>query len=190
MTQDGERHEIEGVWDLLIAHPPCTYLTISGNAWYDMNKFCTKAGARWLDRVDGIRFFMEFVVCNAKHIAIENPVGIMSSVYRKPDQIIQPYEYGHPFTKQTCLWLKNLPRLHPTKMLERPEEGWENQCFTPDGRYGGFNSKFSTQKERSKTFSGVAMAMAEQWDGDRLENWTDEEEQEAQMNIFEFMETQ
>ena len=105
---------------------------------------------------------MNFVVCNADKIAIENPVGIMSNVYRKPDQIIQPFEYGHPYTKQTCLWLKNLPNLVPTDILEKPETGWVNQSFTPDGRYGGFKS-FNGSKERSKTFEGIAKAMAEQW---------------------------
>lgn len=162
ITQDGTRHEIEGVWDLIIAHPPCTYLTVSGNAWFNMDKYCTKAKARWIDRVDGIRFFMDFVVCNADKVAIENPIGVMSNVYRKPDQIIQPFEYGHPYTKQTCLWLKNLPPLKATNVLEKPEEGWVNQSFTPDGRYGGFK-KFNGSKERSKTFPGIAKAMAEQW---------------------------
>lgn len=162
MTQDGKRHEIDGTWDLIIAHPPCTYLTVSGNSWFNIEKYCTKAKARWMDRIDGIRFFMEFVVCNAKRVAIENPVGVMSSVYRKPDQIIQPFEYGHPYTKQTCLWLKNLPLLQPTNILEKPADGWVNQCFTPDGRYGGFKN-FNGSKERSKTFPGMAKAMAEQW---------------------------
>lgn len=162
ITQDGQTHSIDGPWDLIIAHPPCTYLTVSGNAWFNTDKYVTKAKARWIDRVDGIRFFMDFVVCNAKRIAIENPVGIMSNVYRKPDQIIQPFEYGHPYTKQTCLWLKNLPKLVPTDILEKPDTGWVNQCFTPDGRYGGFKA-FNGSKERSKTFQGIAKAMAEQW---------------------------
>ena len=162
LTQDGERHSIEGTWDLIIAHPPCTYLTVSGNSWFNLDKWCTKAAARWKDRVSGIDFFMDFVVCNAKKVAIENPIGVMSNVYRKPDQIIQPYEYGHPYTKQTCLWLKGLPLLHPTEILEKPETGWVNQCFTPDGRYGGFKN-FNGSKERSKTFPGIARAMADQW---------------------------
>ena len=162
ITQDGQTHSIDGPWDLIIAHPPCTYLTVSGNAWFNTDKYVTKAKARWIDRVDGIRFFMDFVVCNAKRIAIENPIGIMSNVYRKPDQIIQPFEYGHPYTKQTCLWLKNLPKLVPTDILEKPDTGWVNQCFTPDGRYGGFKA-FNGSKERSKTFQGIAKAMAEQW---------------------------
>lgn len=162
ITQNGDHHVIDGPWDLLIAHPPCTYLTVSGNAWFNMDKYCTKAKARWIDRVDGIKFFMDFVVCNAKKIAIENPIGIMSNVYRKPDQIIQPFEFGHPYTKQTCLWLKGLPVLIPTNILEKPKEGWVNQSFTPDGRYGGFKN-FSGSKERSKTFPGIAKAMADQW---------------------------
>ena len=162
LTQDGNKHKIDGPWDLIIAHPPCTYLTVSGNRWFNMGEYYTKAAARWMDRVEGIRFFMSFVCCNAKKIAIENPIGIMSNVYRKPDQIIQPYEYGHPYTKQTCLWLKGLPNLMPTNRLEKPETGWVNQCFTPDGRYGGFKN-FNSPKERSKTFEGIAKAMASQW---------------------------
>lgn len=81
VTQDGKHHNISDTWDLLIAHPPCTFLTISGNSWFNTEKYVTKAKARYLDRVEGIRFFMEFVMCNAKKIAIENPIGIMSSVY-------------------------------------------------------------------------------------------------------------
>ena len=162
LTQDGNKHKIDGPWDLIIAHPPCTYLTVSGNRWFNMEEYCTKATARWMDRVEGIRFFMSFVCCNAKKIAIENPIGVMSNVYRKPDQIIQPFEYGHPYTKQTCLWLKGLPNLKPTNILEKPKDGWVNQCFTPDGRYGGFK-RFNGSKERSKTFEGIAKAMAEQW---------------------------
>lgn len=120
---------------------------------------------------------MQFVAADCDKVAIENPVGVMGTAYRKPDQIIQPYEFGHPYTKATCLWLKNLPKLIPTKVLERPTEGWENQRFTKDGRYGGFGGKLGAgengkclkyndpgiKKERSKTFEGIAEAMAEQW---------------------------
>lgn len=172
LTQDGTRHSIDGAWDLIIAHPPCTYLTVSGNAWFNMDKYCTKASARWIDRVDGIRFFMDFVVCNAKRIAIENPIGIMSNVYRKPDQIIQPYEYGHPISKATCLWLKGLPNLVPTKIVEpewhvdkgRGKKFSGAAWFATDetGKILSWNDP-RTAKERSKTFEGIAKAMAEQW---------------------------
>lgn len=169
MTQDGVTHSIDGVWDLVIGHPPCTYLTISGNAWYNEEKYLGKALTRYRDRLDGIRFFMHFVFCNAKHVAIENPVGIMSSVYRTPNQIIQPYEYGDPESKKTCLWLKDLPNLVPTDILPLPESGrWANQ--TPDGqnkliidgKWVGFNDP-RTAKYRAKTYPGIAKAMADQW---------------------------
>ena len=175
LTQDGNKHRIDGEWDLIIAHPPCTYLTVSGNRWFNMDTYCTKASTRWIDRVEGIRFFMEFVVCNAKKIAIENPIGIMSNVYRKPDQIIQPYEYGHPTKKSTCLWLKGLPLLEPTNIVE--PEIIEYKC--KDGKVARFGKgigqaidengkKYAfddpmTAKLRSKTFEGIAKAMADQW---------------------------
>ena len=88
-TLDGQLHDIDVLWDLLIAHPPCTYLTVSGNRWFG-EKYGTDGKARYLDRIEAIAFFMRFVLCSAKRIAIENLIGIMSSVYRKPDQIIQP----------------------------------------------------------------------------------------------------
>lgn len=163
MTQDGAHHEIDGPWDLIIAHPPCTYLTVSGNAWFNMEKYNTKAKSRYMNRVDGIRFFMEFVTCNARKLVIENPIGIMSNVYRKPDQIIQPFEFGHPYTKQTCLWLRGVEPLKATNILEKPKEGWVNQSFTKDGRYGGFGGGFTGSVIRSKTFEGIAKAMADQW---------------------------
>ena len=179
-TQNGDIHTIDGLWDMVIAHPPCTYLTVSGNAWFVEERYMTSAINRYMDRVEAIRFFMEFVRCPAKRVAIENPIGIMSSVYRKPDQIIQPYEFGHPYTKQTCLWLKNLPHLVLTNTLKKPAEGWVNQSFTPDGRYGGFKN-FNGSKERSKTFEGIAVAMAEQW-GDGIVNVN--EKQEEQMRFI------
>lgn len=149
-------------WDLIIAHPPCTYLTVSGNAWFNTERYGKKAEQRWKDRVSGAVFFMQFVAADCPRIAIENPIGIMGTAYRKADQIIQPYEFGHPYTKQTCLWLKGLPKLKPTNILEKPETGLVNQSFTPDGRYGGFKA-FNGPKERSKTFPGIAKAMADQW---------------------------
>lgn len=168
LTQDGAKHSIDGAWDLIIAHPPCTYLTVSGNAWFNSDKYCTKALSRWEDRVDGIKFFMDFVVCNAEKIAIENPIGIMSNVYRKPDQIIQPFEYGHPESKKTCLWLKNLPKLLPTEIIDMSDGKWENQTqdhqnkLIIDGKWIGYNDP-RTKIYRSKTYSGIAKAMAEQW---------------------------
>jgi hypothetical protein len=161
-TADGVKHRIADKWDMIIAHPPCTYLTVTGNRWFDVVKYGYDAQNRWNDRCTAICFFLSIAYANCEKIVIENPIGCMSRLYRKPDQIIQPYEYGHPYTKQTCLWLKGLPNLQPTNILEKPETGWVNQCFTPDGRYGGFKN-FNGSKERSKTFPGIAKAMAEQW---------------------------
>ena len=147
---------------MLIAHPPCTYLTVSGNRWFDITKYGEKARKRSLDREEAVDFFMRFINADCEHIAVENPIGVMSTRYRKPDDIIQPYQFGHPYTKHTCLWLKGLPKLKPTNILAKPDGGWVNQCFTPDGRYGGFKS-FNGSRERSKTFPGIAKAIATQY---------------------------
>ena len=135
-------------WDMIIAFPPCTHLASSGARWFKEKI----ADGR---QQEGIDFFMKF----ANHpycprICIENPVGIMSTKWRKPDQIIQPYEYGDPFMKTTCLWLKGLPLLEPTNIL--PEGQREQACWllgpSPD-----------RAKLRSKTYQGIAEAMASQW---------------------------
>lgn len=165
--QNGDTEKITGKWDLIIAHPPCTYLTVSGNRWFNIERYGEAAIKRAKDREEGAEFFMEFAKADCDKIAIENPIGCMSTRWRKPDQIIQPYEYGHPYTKQTCLWLKGLNPLIPTNILEKPKEGWVNQSFTPDGRYGGFKS-FNGSKQRSKTFEGIAAAMADQWGGEEI----------------------
>lgn len=162
MTQDRFVHTNGDKWDMIIAFPPCTYLCVSGNRWFNVARYGAKARYRLLYREYAVEFFMKFVNADCDKIAIENPIGCMSTRYRKPDQIIQPYQFGHPYTKQTCLWLKGLNPLKPTKILEKPKEGWVNQCITPDGRYGGFKN-FNGAKNRSKTFHGVAEAMAEQW---------------------------
>lgn len=164
-------------WDLIIAHPPCTYLTVSGNAYFNEDRWGDKARERKQLRLDAADFFMRFAEADCKRIAIENPVGYMNSHYRKPDQIIQPYYFGHPYTKKTCLWLKGLPPLFCTDVLAKPKGGWVNQQITKDGRYGGYGGKWGCKKdgkwlrygdpevakERSKTFPGIAKAMAEQW---------------------------
>lgn len=164
-------------WDMIVAFPPCTYLTVAGNRWFNVSRYGEAAMERQKNREEAVKFFMQFVNADCQLIAIENPIGVMSRIYKKPDQIIQPYEYGHPFTKNTCLWLKGLPKLRATNIIEKPESGWENQQFTKDGRYGGFGGKFGCKKDgkwmrysdpevkkaRSKTFPGIAKAMAEQW---------------------------
>ena len=169
-TLDGKQHQTPEQWDIVIAHPPCTYLTVSGNRHFVAERYGAKAYGRYMDRLDGIKFFMEFVYCNAKSVAIENPIGIMSGVYRKPDQIIQPYEFGHPVRKATCLWLRNLPKLQATNIVEQGSydeygfsiDGPLRYATDEDGKILSWNDP-RTAKERSKTFPGIARAMAEQW---------------------------
>lgn len=152
-TMDGVDHEIKGEWDLLIAHPPCTDLAVSGARWFKEKQ----ADGR---QQKSIEFFMMFANAKCKKIAIENPVCIMSSVWRKPDQIIQPWQFGHPEQKKTCLWLKGLPKIIETKNV------YEYMMTLPQKqRMRIFNLGSKHSKERSKTFFGIADAMAEQWGG-------------------------
>lgn len=172
-TMDGKTHDV-GKWDLLIAHPPCTYLAASGNRWFNKEKYGEKAVRRWELRNEAAAFFMAFVNADVCKIAIENPVGYMSTYYRKPDCIIQPYEFGHQARKKTCLWLKNLPILFPTDIVSIGEifpngysKGTSAYCARDErGKTIPWNDP-RTAKNRSKTFHGIAKAMAEQW-GDYL----------------------
>jgi hypothetical protein len=132
-------------WDLIIAHPPCTHLSSSGAAWF---KERMKSG----EMFEGRDFFLLFTDLPSPKVAIENPVGIMSKFYRKPDQIIQPWQFGHGETKATCLWLKGLPLLKPTDIVQGREQRLHNLGPSPD-----------RGKLRSKTFQGIADAMADQW---------------------------
>jgi len=147
-------------WDLIIAHPPCTYLTISANKWYKDQPARLSGAlvgqARREAREDAIWFFMQFVNADCEHIAIENPVCVMSSRYRKPNQTIQPWMFGHGETKATCLWLKGLPNLKPTDIVEGREQKLHKLSPSKD-----------RAKLRSKTYEGIADAMAKQW-GDYL----------------------
>jgi len=147
-------------WDLIIAHPPCTYLTISANKWYKDQPARLSGAlvgqARREAREDAIWFFMQFVNADCEHIAIENPVCVMSSRYRKPNQTIQPWMFGHGETKATCLWLKGLPNLKPTDIVEGREQKSHRLSPSKD-----------RAKLRSKTYEGIADAMAKQW-GDYL----------------------
>lgn len=155
-------------WDMIIAFPPCTHLSVSGSKYF-------KAKIADGRQQKGIDFFMLFANHSCKKIAIENPVGIMSTKWRKPDQIINPFEFGHPEAKKTCLWLKGLPKLIPTNILPLPECGyWQNQTkdkqnkLLVDGMWIGYNDP-RTAKLRSKTYLGIAKAMATQW-GNFTEN--------------------
>ena len=165
---DSQKYHIRGdvekilnhSWDLIIAHPPCTYLTVSGNKWMKpeyKDRFPTRAQ----DREKAIEFFMFLVNAPVKKKCIENPIGIMSTVYRKPDQVIQPWMFGHGETKATCLWLEGLPPLIPTHMKhdmfaqQEPKEREQRLHKLPPSP--------DRWKLRSMTYPGIARAMAEQW---------------------------
>ena len=145
-------------WDMMVAHPPCTYLTISANKWYKdqpERKSGTLVGqARRDAREEAIFFFMLLMTSNISKIAIENPIGVLSSRYRKPDQVIQPWQFGHGETKATCLWLKNLPKLESTNVVDGREQ-----------RLHLLPPSIDRAKIRSKTYQGIADAMAMQWGG-------------------------
>ena len=164
-TVDGVEHGISGKWDMIIAFPPCTYLTVTGNRWFNYEKYGDKAIQRMLDRNDAIKFFMRIANADCDRIAIENPVGVMSTQWRKPDQIIQPYQYGDAYEKRTCLWLKGLPMLSPTKIVETPDRIQFKSGKTMAKWYvqAGNLSKEQRALVRSKTFAGIAKAMATQW---------------------------
>lgn len=151
----GDVHDIlDQGWDLMVAHPPCTYLTVSGNRWF-RPEFTEKYPTRHQDREDAVAFFMDLWNAPIPRIAIENPIGILSSRFRKPDQVIQPWMFGHGETKATCLWLKNLPPLFPTSIAGGREQRL-HRLPPSDDRW----------KLRSETFPGIADAMAHQWGGD------------------------
>ena len=165
ITQDNHLHVLISKWDLIIAHPPCTYLTVSGNRWFDTGKYGKAAWDRMTERNKAIGFFYRFVMADCDHIAIENPCGIMSTAYRRPDQIIQPYMFGDPFEKKTCFWLKGLAPLHPTNEVKSPKRKKFESGKTMSAWYSDLFglSKEERSKARSRTFLGVATAMAEQW---------------------------
>jgi hypothetical protein len=153
-------------WDLMVAHPPCTYLTLTGNKWF-RPEFAERFPTRHQDRADAVEFFMALVNAPIPKIAIENPIGIMSSRYRKPNQIIQPWQYGHETTKATCLWLKGLPNLMPTNIVSKGEvvvsksgnrmSRWYYETSMLPLKNG------IIAKARSVTFQGIADAIADQW---------------------------
>ena len=152
-------------WDMIIAFPPCTYLTVTGNRWFNIERYGEKAIKRNKDRKDAIDFFMAFANADCEKIAIENPVGIMSSEWRKPNQIINPWQFGDAFEKRTCLWLKGLPELKPTNIVEIPQRKRFDSGKTMPSWYAEAwrLPKEERAKLRSKTFPGIAKAMAEQW---------------------------
>ena len=152
-------------WDMIIAFPPCTYLTVTGNRWFNIDRYGEKAIQRHKDRKEAIDFFMAFANADCEKIAIENPVGIMSSEWRKPNQIINPWQFGDAFEKKTCLWLRGLPELKPTDIVEiPPRKRFDSGKSMPSWYAEAWNlPKEERAKLRSKTFPGIARAMAEQW---------------------------
>jgi hypothetical protein len=147
--QGDVRDIIDKGWDLMIAHPPCTYTCVSGNGTY--------AGTK--KREEGIEFFRMFLEAPIPRIAIEHPVSVISTAIRPPDQYIQPWQFGHPESKKTGLWLKNLPKLTPTNILPM-QERWDNQTPSGQNKIGPSADRW---KERSRTYQGIADAMAQQW---------------------------
>jgi site-specific DNA-cytosine methylase len=146
---DSQYHIVDDVlkhldgWDLLIAHPPCTHLAVSGARWFAEKR---------REQGEALEFVRKLMEAPVPHIAIENPISIISSRIRKPDQIVQPWQFGHGETKATCLWLKNLPKLEPTDIVEGREARIHRMPPGPD-----------RWKERSRTYEGIAKAMAQQW---------------------------
>lgn len=161
-TMDGTYHLIQGKWDLIIAHPPCTYMS--------------KAGARWMyptaNNIDNERlklaiaakhFFMQFLNADCDRVAVENPVPLKIVGLPIPTQKIQPYQHGHPYSKCTCLWLKGLPKLKPTNILSKYKPYLPSNTGGFARGKGGSRGVAHNAKDASKTFEGIAKAMADQW---------------------------
>lgn len=181
LTEDGEMHHIDGKWDMLIAFPPCTYLTSAGTRHYSLRMNPEwKVKERIAKRDDAVKFFLAFANADCDRIAIENPVGHMNTNWRKPEQIIHPYFFAESeddaenyVQKRTCLWLKNLPVLNRTTDLPKPEPKYICQGEKCKGKAIGWcegirdthGGQAGRAKSRSKTFPGIAKAMAEQWAG-------------------------
>lgn len=171
VTMDGQAHNIDSKWDMIIAHPPCTYLTVTGNRWFNVERYGEKAIQRHKYREEAIEFFLSFANADCPRIAIENPIGVMSRHFRKPDQIVHPYYFVESEndenceSKATCLWLKGL------KPLDYEIKFKPRVVFYKNGK--GIDSPWhmntiglpqeERSKLRSKTFPGIAQAMAEQW---------------------------
>ena len=178
--QGDVRDVINDGWDLMVAHPPCTYLSVSGMHWTTRGRRDPKLTE---DALDFVRLLLDAPI---KKIALENPVSVISSRIRKPDQVVHPYQFGHDASKATCLWLKNLPKLSATQLVpprlvccgnilpegvgrygcpncngeQTPRPRWGNQTNSGQNRLGPSDDRW---KERSKTYAGIAAAMADQW---------------------------
>jgi hypothetical protein len=150
--QGDVRDIIADGFDLMVAHPPCTHLAVSGARWFKDKQ---------IEQAEALDFVRLLLSAPIDKIALENPISIISSRIRKPSQIIQPWQFGQPESKSTCLWLKNLPKLIPTDILPLPASGrWSNQTPSGQNKLGPSPDRW---KERSKTYQGIAEAMAQQW---------------------------
>lgn len=162
-TMDGEQHEIDGTWDLIIAHPPCTFLSNAGARW--LYKGGTLNHERYQKGLTAKEFFLKIYNADCPRIVVENPIP--SSVYEMPQytQTVQPYEHGEPWSKKTCLWLKNVEVLKPSNIVtdHKPFCSSGSYSGTHDPKYKGASRAGGSAKARSKTFPGIARAMAEQW---------------------------
>lgn len=177
VLQNGSKKVLKTNWDIMIAHPPCTYLAVSGAQWYynpedkhlpiESRRPHPRYPNRANDREDAVDFFLALANAPIDKIAIENPIGIISSRWRKPDQVVQPYMFGDEATKTTCLWLKNLPQLEPTLIVGKGERiNFKSGKSLPKWYSDAFVKAKSHEERRtmrSKTFKGMAVAMAEQW---------------------------
>jgi len=178
-TMSGETKNVKGQWDLLIAHPPCTYLTTCCNRAYSLNcNSARKIVERYKLRDEAIKFFMVFINADCDKIAVENPQGCMNTLFRKPDMIIHPYYFAESIEdelnyhqKKTCFWLKGLPHLERTNNLPKPKPKYVSKGIKTKGKSVGWSEGMSGikggQKERakarSKTFPAIAKEIAEQW---------------------------
>ena len=164
-TLDGAEHGIDGRWDMIIAHPPCTYLTLAGNKWFNP-EFEPRFPDRRARREEAVEFFMKFANADCERIVIENPVCIMSSRWRKPDQYIEPFMFGDAEKKKTGLWLKGVPPISATSIVEPVIVRCKSGANEPRWHMETMHlPKDERSRARSKTFPGIARAMAEQWGG-------------------------
>ena len=161
-TMDGKEHWLEGKWDLIIAHPPCTYMSKAGARW-----MFPKAGQISQERLEmaikAKEFFFQFINADCEKICVENPVPLKIVGLPIPTQKVQPYEHGHPYSKCTCLWLKGLPKLKPTNMVDIYKPYLPSNTGGFARGQGGSRGVAHDAKTASKTFEGIAKAMAEQW---------------------------
>ena len=167
-TLDGKAHKADS-WDLVVAHPPCTYLSNVATRHHSLKSASlAKINDRTIKRIEAMQFFMCFVSANSRHIAIENPVGVMNTCYRKPDMIIHPYMFAESVddaenycTKATCFWVKDLPELVGTGLPKPDNEKLYGR--NPNGKVSNWEEHQTGAKSRSKTFPGIAKAIAAQW---------------------------